>query len=613
MTSHFTPHARRRAVAAATLAAALCALPVVANAQQDDVRIGGVASADSAPVTRDGLVQIVVDADDGLSNDDVKAIGRAAGVELALNSEFADEANLFIGWVAADQVDRTVDRIAHTDGVEAAEVNMQLSAFNFPDDPLYQYQWHFEQIHTADAWKVGTGKGAVVAILDTGVAYADKGTAFKQAQDLSGTPFTKGFDFVDDDTEPLDEHGHGTHVAGTVAQTTNNGFGVAGVAFNASIMPVRVLNKQGMGSTSDIADAIRWAADNGANVINMSLGGPLPSLVMRSAINYAHGKGVTVVAAAGNAGRRMRSYPAAYNNVIAVAATQYDRSTTFYSQWGKFVDIAAPGGNTRVDQNKDGRPDGVLQQTMKPDDPSEHDFALYMGTSMACPHVAAAAAILYGIGITNPDEIEAVLKRTADDAERSRVADYDEHYGAGILDVRAAASGAVGCGGSMRLTFGALFAFLLALAARRRDLLSRTASINKLLMGLGVLLASSGVFVLPMIFGDTGTLGMLSGIFGRPLAELDLSLFGPGFHQNALLASAAIPAGFLLLGLQNRTLRSIGVGLAAGFAGFLCVEAIFLSSDVQWIPGMAGWLDRAWLGANALASLTLGYLALKRY
>ncbi len=578
--------------------------------------IASMAIADDfngSPVVNGDLVQIVVDADDGLSDAEVKEIGQGLGIDLTLNSVHSDPANLYIAWVPQSRLEAVLDAIEGVDGIEYAEPNMRVEAFGAPNDPLYQYQWHFKQINAESAWARSSGKGVTVAVIDTGVAWKDNSSrGFKMAPDLKGTPMANGYDFVDDDKDPFDEHGHGTHVAGTIAQTTNNKYGVAGLAHSASIMPIRVLNKNGFGSVSDIADGIRYSADNGAKVINMSLGGPLPSLTMRSAIRYAHSKGVTIVAAAGNSGRRMRSYPAAYKHVIAVAATQYDKKTTFYSQWGEFVDIAAPGGNTRVDQNNDGRPDGVMQQTLKRGSTSEHDFSLYMGTSMACPHVAGAAAMIIGEGTTNPDKVEKILKDTANTEMKGKVGEYSERYGAGILDVDAATSSTTWCSGLTRLGSGLLAAFLIVLGVRRRDLLSQTGLGAKLPFVGGLVMASSGLFFLTALLPDTGALGMVAGLLGRPLAMLDLTLLGPDFHQNALLASALIPLAAVIIGLGNKWTRSLAAGLALGFAGFLFAEAFMLNADVAWVPGM-DLLDRSWLAINGLASLGLGYLSLKRY
>ncbi len=201
----------------------------------------------------------------------------------------------------------------------------------FPNDACFKYQWHLRQIGAPAAWKETNGKGAVVAVIDTGVT---------KVGDLAQTKFVPGYNFLTNSADASDDHGHGTHVAGTIAQSTNNGLGVAGVAYGASIMPLKVLSARGSGSMGGIAQAIRWAADHGANVINMSLGGPFAVATISSAIKYAHDKGVVVVAAAGNDGRGRVGFPARAPGVIAVAATQFDEKTTFYSNWGSEVDIS---------------------------------------------------------------------------------------------------------------------------------------------------------------------------------------------------------------------------------------------------------------------------------
>ncbi len=582
-----------------------------------DPDLGAVSSEDL--IQHEGKVQIVVDAQDSLSDEEVRAIGQKAGVDLTLNSDYADEANLYVAWVERTRVSKVLDIIERTEGVEYAEPNTRVQAFAAPNDPLYQYQWHFDQIDVEGAWKQGKGKGVVVAVIDTGVAYKSfKDRDMIMTPDLKGTGFAGGYDFVDDDKEPFDEHGHGTHVAGTIAQTTNNGYGVAGIAYESKIMPLRVLNKQGYGSVSDIADSIRFAADNGAKVINMSLGGPLPSLSMRSAINHAHSKGVTVIAAAGNSGRKMRSWPAAYNHVVAVAATQFDRKTTFYSQWGSFVDIAAPGGNTRVDQNRDGRPDGVMQQTLKQGSTSEHDFALYMGTSMASPHVAGAAAILVGLGVSNPDAVERVLTQTANKDMKGKVSDFKERYGAGVLDASAAGKKATFCQGFTRLGLSGMLGFFFFFLVRRRDSLSQTNLTRSSMVpfGAGLLMASSGLFFLPALMGslglDLGAADVVVDVLSRPLAMLDLTLLGPNFHQTPILGSALLPLAAIGLGHGHRKSAALAAGLALGFAGFLLAEGWSLSADVIWVPG-TGLLDRAWLMGNGVLAATLGYLSLKRY
>lgn len=305
-----------------------------------------------------------------------------------------------------------------------------------PNDPRYRYQWHLDQIRMPEAWVRARGDGVVVAVIDTGVA---------PVEDLGGTELVPGWNFVDDTADATDDHGHGTHVAGTIAQTTHNGVGVAGVAFGSKIMPIKVLSASGSGSVAGIAEGIYYAADHGANVINMSLGGPFNSQVLAKAVRYAHDHGVVVVCAAGNDGRGRVSYPAANQGALAVAATQFDESTTFYSNWGPQIAIAAPGGNTRVDQNNDGVPDGVLQNTVTPGNIGKHDYLLFMGTSMASPHVAGVAALVMSQGVRDPNAVAAILKKSA-----RRPAQYrgkqDPHYGAGLVDAAAAVRLAQGYG-----------------------------------------------------------------------------------------------------------------------------------------------------------------------
>ena len=299
-----------------------------------------------------------------------------------------------------------------------------------PNDPKYRYQWHLDQINMPEAWMLSRGAGVVVAVIDTGVT---------KVEDLGGTELVPGWNFVTDSENAADDHGHGTHVAGTIAQTTDNAIGVAGVAGHARIMPIKVLSASGSGSVAGIAEGIRFATDHGANVINMSLGGAVNSSVLANAVRYAHERGVVVVCAAGNDGRGRVSYPAANRGALAVAATQFDETTTFYSNFGKEIFIAAPGGNTRVDQNGDGVPDGVLQNTVVPGDTARQDYLGFMGTSMAAPHVAGVAALVVSQGVRDPEAVAQILKKTARRPAHYR-GKHDNHYGAGIVDAAAAVS-----------------------------------------------------------------------------------------------------------------------------------------------------------------------------
>src|SRR5262249_23032604 len=286
------------------------------------------------------------------------------------------------------------------------------------------------------AWDFPRGAPVTVAVIDTGIAYENYKNFFR-VEDLAPDQFVDPYNFVANTSHANDDHGHGTHVAGTIAQWTNNGVGAAGVAPNVRLMPLKVLTSGGYGTIADIARAIRYAADHGASVINMSLGGPFPSFILHKAIRYAHDKGVVIVCAAGNSGRSGLSYPAAYSECISVAAVRFDGSLSFYSSYGKGLTIAAPGGDMNVDQNGDGLMDGVPQNTLNPQDTSKQGYFLFQGTSMASPHVAAVAALLVSQGVTDPEKVRSILEKSAEPAK-----DGDsDHYGAGLLRADRALSG----------------------------------------------------------------------------------------------------------------------------------------------------------------------------
>jgi len=337
-------------------------------------------------------------------------------------------------------VTETIESLKSNADVEYAEPDYEAKAFYIPNDTYYSYQWNFDNavnggVGAEEAWDIASGTGVTVAVIDTGVAYENYGI-YKKAPDFVGTIFVSGYDFVNNDSHPNDDEGHGTHVAGTVAQTTGNGGGVAGLAYGAGIMPIKVLDSRGSGSYSDVALGILFAADNGAKVINLSLGGPTGASYLEEALAYAYARGVTIVAATGNDSRGSLSFPAAYNQyVIAVGAIRYDQTRASYSNYGPGLDIVAPGGDLGVDQNGDGYGDGILQQTFS-GSPSNFGYYFYSGTSMATPHVAAAAALVISKGQTQtPDGVRDALQSSADDLGS---AGYDEVYGSGRLNASAA-------------------------------------------------------------------------------------------------------------------------------------------------------------------------------
>jgi serine protease len=326
--------------------------------------------------------------------------------------------------------------------VEYAEPNYYIRLFLMPDDPYFRYQWNFDNgvtggIGMQQAWSIETGDpNIIVAVVDTGVAYEDY-DIYKQAPDLAKTLFVQGYDFVNDDNHPNDDQGHGTHVTGTIAQSTNNKVGVTGIAYGCSIMPVKVLDVNGLGDYFSVTQGIYYAANNGASVINMSIGSTSPSTTLENALAYAYQHGVTVVCAAGNDFLRGNpvEFPAAYNAYcIAVGATRFDNQRASYSSTGLYVDVVAPGGDLLVDQNGDGYPDGIVQQTFILD---TDNFAYYFfqGTSMATPHVSGLAALLISHGVHGPDNVRQAIEMTATDLGP---AGWDEEYGWGLINANAA-------------------------------------------------------------------------------------------------------------------------------------------------------------------------------
>lgn len=340
--------------------------------------------------------------------------------------------------------------------VEYAEINYVAFAHMIPNDTFYSPpQWHLDNaeyggINMESAWDIETGSpDVIVAVIDTGVAYEDytesipiggsgkyRYVIYEQAPDLAQTNFVPGYDFVNNDAFPVDDEGHGTHVTGTIAQSTNNAIGTAGVAFNCSIMPIKVLDSGGSGTHTDIANGIYYASNNGASVINMSLGGSTGSITLENAVAYAYNAGVTIVCSSGNDGAATAGYPAAYDAYcIAVGATRYDEAVAYYSNGGPSLDLTAPGGDVTVDLNGDGYGDGVLQQTFG-STPTDWGYWFYQGTSMAAPHVSGVAALLISNGAaTTPDEVREILQSTAEDKGSDG---WDPAYGWGIVDAYAA-------------------------------------------------------------------------------------------------------------------------------------------------------------------------------
>lgn len=339
-------------------------------------------------------------------------------------------------------------------GPAAAGAHAASGAVEPPDDPLFAHQWNLSAIQIPAAWSVSRGAGAVVAVLDTGVAYETRGP-YRRAPDLAGARFVAGYDFVDDDSHPNDvapgddRRSHGTQMAAIIAQTAGNAIGGAGVAPDAAIMPIRVLEPDLSGSVADVARGLRFAADHGADVANLSLSSLVREPVVSNAIAYAAAKGVTVVAAAGNDGHTPVSWPAADPGVIAVGAVGRNLTRAPYSNYGRGLDLVAPGGAGADVPEGYGPADGVVAQTLK-GGPRQFCFCFTASTSAAAAQVSAVAALLVGSGrATGPAAVRAALLRSARDLGRDG---RDDQYGAGLVQaamaLRAATAGARAPSGS---------------------------------------------------------------------------------------------------------------------------------------------------------------------
>ena len=334
--------------------------------------------------------------------------------------------------VAPGEELRVVQRLQADPRVLYAEPDYILYAHTTtPNDPYYApYQWDMRKINADDAWDATTGSSSVtVAVLDTGVDLSHP--------DLAAN-IIAGYDFINNDPSPEDDQGHGTHVAGIIGAVGNNNTGIAGMVWRTKLMPLKVLSSNGSGSTSGIADAIIWATDHGADIINLSLGGPSPSSALENSVNYAYNAGVLVIASAGNDYQNGNPvfYPAAYNHVLGVAATGDQDEHAAYSETGYFVDVAAPGGNPTSEY--DTNPDHWITSTYWRG--SGHAYAQIVGTSQAAPHVSGLAALLLSINssLTN-DQLQQIIEDTAVDLG---AAGRDDFFGHGRIDAAAAIAAA---------------------------------------------------------------------------------------------------------------------------------------------------------------------------
>jgi len=356
-----------------------------------------------------------------------------------------------------------IKALRQRDDVKSARPNYIRKPLLVPNDKFYPSQWHFPQINLPQTWDVELGsEDVIVAVIDTGVLL--------DHPDLQGK-LVGGYDFIRSATSAADGDGidnnpddvgddangnssfHGTHVSGTIAAATNNGVGVAGIAWNANVMPLRALGRLG-GTDYDIEQAVRYAAQlpndsntippKKADVINLSLGGPTNRTIATAAFRQAREAGVIIVAAAGNSASDGLSYPASLEGVVSVSAVGINQNLASYSNFGRTIDVAAPGGEF-TDLNGDGFIDGVLSTTASDANGAiEFGYAFYQGTSMAAPHIAGVAALMRSV---NPQLSPADFDRLLSSGVMTKdlgVANRDDQYGYGLIDAYKAVNAAKG-------------------------------------------------------------------------------------------------------------------------------------------------------------------------
>jgi serine protease len=526
------------------------------------------AAGDSQPLPG----QIAVDAKDTLTDAQLQALNARYGLNLQYNSppSAADE-KLLVGTVPPDQESAILEQLRHDPLVEADSPVYRYEKYWTPNDPRYPEQWNLKLVGAEKAWDKARGKGVVVAVIDTGVAFENDDRCY-QARDFAQTKFVKGYDFIHNDEHPYDDYGHGTHVAGTIAESTDNGEGVAGLAPEATIMPIKVLDEYGFGSSADIADAIRFAADHGANIINMSLGGSQPDVLTHEACKYAAKKGVLIVCAAGNSGGGAVGYPAGFPECLAVSAVGPTGSLAPYSSVGKEVGIAAPGGD-----GTHGEQDKVLQNTLLGGARESDSYYAFQGTSMASPHVAAVAALIMSMGIRDAAEVKQLLQRAATPKKPA------VEYGAGLLSASRSVQ--------------------LAEAAQRNSFLKLVFTVIAFALGIGVGVIRKQLGALTRV--PYVPLGFAFGLLGP---DLIFGWLGFGSPFNIVLHSALIPL-YLLWEAESGPVYRFVAAMALGMTAHLAWDALWGHAPFGGILPMHAL---PWLWVNVMVAVGVALVAWRR-
>lgn len=485
-------------------------------------------------------------------------------------------------------------RLAALEGIRFTEVNALRHAFAAPNDEHFSLQWHYGALNLPAAWDVTQGASSVVvAVIDTGIL---------QHPDLVGR-LLPGADFISDasrardgngrDMDPTDPGGdlpnggsswHGTHVAGTIGAASNNGSGVAGVDWQARILPVRVLGRGG-GTDFDIAAGMTWswggavpgmpANANPARVLNLSLGGAAgPSPTYQDVIDAGVATGAVFVIAAGNENENAStSRPCNQNNVICVGSTRISGARSSFSNYGAAVDVMAPGGETAEDVNGDGYPDGVLSTTRNGN--GQYGYQFEQGTSMAAPHVAGVVALMKA---RNPSlghaQVESILKSTANAAFKC-----SQGCGAGMVNAHAAvlAAGGQVATGPAKLSVSSSELFLATASPEASVQLANTGG-----AALTVTAAVSGAQASVVSFPEGNTLQLAGGQGGALKVRADTSSLAPGTYPLTLTLTSG--GGNAQVALRIRA--------GATQEKDAAVVAVYLDGE-EWKVGGEAWARAA--------------------
>jgi len=491
--------------------------------------------------------EIVIDLKDNVSDSDVAELSKIAGVRLHADNPTAEKFKIEHGHVDPNLEQEVLDRLASDPRVEHSEPAYLAHALFIPNDPMYKEQWGITRIGSESAWNMTCGRGSTIAMLDTGIA--------THLSDFAETKFLTGYNFADNNEDTNDRQSHGSHTAATVAESTSNNIGGAGIAYCATILPVKVLGDNGSGSLYNVAEGIRWAADQRANIINMSLGAHVKSDIIEDAVNYALDHGSVVVASNGNSGGSI-GWPAAYPGVIAVSAIDNRDHIADFSSRGPETVISGPG----VD---------ILQITVGEGGKGEQ-YVKYSGTSMSAPGISGVGAMIVSMGVNKPDAVKAILQSSAEDIGL----DSDEQ-GAGMVRADRAVRSIIFTHTLLRLLglAGLLFFF-------RKQI--NTVLVKSKLSIIGIVLGGFGL--VPLFFlhvmPHTGIVRVLVEMLARPIGEMNIPL---GFLISYLPLANCIPATFASLLFLNSRLKNFAGGLALGSAA-LCAQMAY-SNDMNFVFG----------------------------